>query len=59
MAQTEGEYKSYGIRSSLIDLIVPYVETGRYVSVSEFIKEAIRLRLDELVRLGAAEVANA
>ena len=45
------EWKTVSIRQKLIEEIVKAIETGRYRSISEFVSEAIRLRLEELMRM--------
>jgi len=44
------EWKTVSIRQELIKEIERILKTGRYRSVSEFVSEAIRLRLEELMR---------
>lgn len=44
------EWKTVSIRQELIKEIEKLVKTGRYRSISEFVSEAIRLRLEELAR---------
>ncbi|MCS7114804.1 MAG: glycine cleavage system protein GcvH [Nitrososphaerota archaeon] len=44
------EWKTVSIRQELIKEIEKAIETGRYRSISEFVSEAIRLRLEELMR---------
>ena len=44
------EWKTVSIRQELIKEIERLLRTGRYRSVSEFVSEAIRLRLEELMR---------
>ncbi|MEM1582537.1 MAG: glycine cleavage system protein GcvH [Candidatus Bathyarchaeia archaeon] len=44
------KWKTVSIREELIEEIEKAVKTGRYRSVSEFVSEAIRLRLEELMR---------
>ena len=44
------EWKTVSIRQELIKQIEKIIQTGRYRSISEFVSEAIRLRLEELVR---------
>jgi glycine cleavage system H protein len=44
------EWKTISIRQELIKEIEKIIQTGRYRSISEFVSEAIRLRLEELVR---------
>jgi len=46
------EWKTVSLRQELIQEIEKIIQTGRYRSISEFISEAIRLRLEELVRAG-------
>lgn len=45
------EWRTISIRQELIREIEKALETGRYRSVSEFVSEAIRLRLEELMRV--------
>ncbi|MBS7608757.1 MAG: glycine cleavage system protein GcvH [Candidatus Bathyarchaeia archaeon] len=44
------EWKTVSIRQELIKEIERIIRTGRYRSISEFVSEAIRLRLEELMR---------
>jgi glycine cleavage system H protein len=44
------EWKTISIRQELIKEIEKIIKTGRYRSISEFVSEAIRLRLEELTR---------
>jgi len=44
------EWKTVSIRQELIKEIERVLRTGRYRSISEFVSEAIRLRLEELMR---------
>jgi glycine cleavage system H protein len=44
------EWKTVSIRQELIKEIERVLKTGRYRSISEFVSEAIRLRLEELMR---------
>jgi glycine cleavage system H protein len=44
------EWKTVSIREELIKEIEKALETGRYRSISEFVSEAIRLRLEEFMR---------
>ena len=44
------DWKTVSIRQELIKEIERILKTGRYRSVSEFVSEAIRLRLEELMR---------
>jgi glycine cleavage system H protein len=44
------EWKTVSIRQELIKEIERAIETGRYRSISEFVSEAIRLRLEEMMR---------
>ncbi|MEM2941768.1 MAG: glycine cleavage system protein GcvH [Thermoproteota archaeon] len=44
------EWKTVSIRQELIKEIERLLRTGRYRSISEFVSEAIRLRLEELMR---------
>ncbi len=52
------EWKTVSIRRELIKEIENVVNTGRYRSISEFISEAIRLRLEELVRTGTIKTTR-
>jgi Arc/MetJ-type ribon-helix-helix transcriptional regulator len=45
------EWKTVSIKQEQIDDIVRVLKTGRYRSISEFISDAIRLRIEELSRL--------
>ena len=47
------EWKTISIRQELTKEIEKMVRTGRYRSISEFVSEAIRLRLEELTRAEA------
>jgi Arc/MetJ-type ribon-helix-helix transcriptional regulator len=44
------EWKTVSIRQELIKEIEKAIQTGRYRSISEFVSEAIRLRLEEVMR---------
>jgi glycine cleavage system H protein len=44
------EWKTISIRQELIKQIEKIIKTGRYRSISEFVSEAIRLRLEEVRR---------
>jgi len=44
------EWKTVSIRQELIKEIEEAIRTGRYRSISEFVSEAIRLRLEDLTR---------
>jgi glycine cleavage system H protein len=44
------EWKTISIRQQLIKQVEEAVKTGRYRSISEFVSEAIRLRLEDLMR---------
>jgi glycine cleavage system H protein len=44
------EWKTISIRQELIKEIENIIKAGRYRSISEFVSEAIRLRLEELTR---------
>ncbi len=50
------EWKTVSIRQELIKEIEKARKTGRYRSTSEFVSEAIRLRLEELMRVGGIPV---
>ncbi|MEA2090430.1 MAG: glycine cleavage system protein GcvH [Thermoproteota archaeon] len=45
------EWKTVSIRKGLVKKIKEMLQTGRYRSISEFVSEAIRLRLEELMRI--------
>ena len=45
------EWKTVSIKKELIEEIEKILRTGRYRSISEFVSEAIRLRLEELMRM--------
>lgn len=45
------EWRTISIRQELMNEIEKALKTGRYRSVSEFVSEAIRLRLEELMRI--------
>jgi len=45
------EWKTVSIRQKLIEEIDKAIKTGRYRSISEFVSEAIRLRLEEFMRV--------
>jgi glycine cleavage system H protein len=44
------EWKTVSIRQKLVKEIEEAIRTGRYRSISEFVSEAIRLRLEDLMR---------
>jgi len=44
------DWKTVSIRQELVKEIEKALSTGRYRSISEFVSEAIRLRLEELMR---------
>jgi glycine cleavage system H protein len=44
------EWKTVSIRQELIKEIEEAIRTGRYRSIAEFVSEAIRLRLEDLMR---------
>lgn len=44
------EWKTVSLRQELIKQIEEAIKTGRYRSISEFVSEAIRLRLEDLLR---------
>ncbi|MEM4703692.1 MAG: glycine cleavage system protein GcvH [Candidatus Bathyarchaeia archaeon] len=46
------EWKTVSLRQELIKEIEEAIKTGRYRSISEFVSEAIRLRLEDLMRTG-------
>ncbi len=45
------DWKTVSIRQKLIEEVERAIEAGRYRSISEFVSEAIRLRLEELMRM--------
>jgi Arc/MetJ-type ribon-helix-helix transcriptional regulator len=51
-------YKDIPIRIELIRKIDPLVEARRYSSISEFVHEAVRLRLEQLQALEASTIAQ-
>jgi len=44
------EWKTVSLRQELIEEIEKAIKTGRYRSISEFVSESIRLRLEDLMR---------
>lgn len=50
MSERVSNWKTISIRQELIKEIEQALRTGRYRSISEFVSEAIRLRLEELTR---------
>ncbi|MEM2182503.1 MAG: ribbon-helix-helix domain-containing protein [Nitrososphaerota archaeon] len=44
------EWRTISIRKELIEEIEKLIKMGRYRSLSEFISEAIRLRLEEVYK---------
>ena len=44
------KWRTVSIRSELVDDIKKLIELGRYSSVSEFVHEAIRFRLEEVFK---------
>jgi glycine cleavage system H protein len=50
MTEKTSEWKTVSLRQELIKEIEEAIKTGRYRSISEFVSEAIRLRLEELMR---------
>jgi len=45
----EGDFRGVSLRKDLVDEIEKFIESfGRYKSVTDFITEATRLRLEEL-----------
>ena len=44
------EWKTVSLRQELVKQIEGAIKTGRYRSISEFVSEAIRLRLEDLMR---------
>jgi glycine cleavage system H protein len=50
MTEKTSDWKTVSIRQELIKEIEDAIKTGRYRSISEFVSEAIRLRLEELMR---------
>lgn len=53
------EWKTISIRQELIKEIEKIIKTGHYRSISEFVSEAIRLRLEELARKEAFSTGKA
>jgi Arc/MetJ-type ribon-helix-helix transcriptional regulator len=53
------EWKTVSIRQELIKEIERVLVTGRYRSISEFVSEAIRRRLEELMQLQIISRASA
>jgi glycine cleavage system H protein len=49
MSEKTSEWKTVSLRQELIKEIGEVIKTGRYRSISEFVSEAIRLRLEELM----------
>jgi glycine cleavage system H protein len=50
MTEKTSDWKTVSIRQELVREIEEALRTGRYRSISEFVSEAIRLRLEELMR---------
>jgi glycine cleavage system H protein len=50
MTEKTSSWKTISIRQELIKEVEEVIKTGRYRSISEFVSEAIRLRLEELMR---------
>ena len=50
MTEKTSEWKTVSLRQELIKGIEEAIKTGRYRSTAEFVSEAIRLRLEELMR---------
>ncbi len=50
MSEKTSDWKTVSLRQELIREIEEAIKTGRYRSISEFVSEAIRLRLEELMR---------
>jgi len=50
MTEKTSDWKTVSIRQELIKEIEEAIRTGRYRSISEFVSEAIRLRLEDLMR---------
>jgi len=50
MSERTSDWKTVSIRQELVKEIEKALQTGRYRSISEFVSEAIRLRLEELMR---------
>ena len=50
MTEKASDWKTISIRRELIKEVEEIIKTGRYRSISEFVSEAIRLRLEELMR---------
>ncbi len=58
MSEKASEWKTVSIRQELIKEIENAIRTGRYRSISEFVSEAIRLRLEELSRSGGVQAGK-
>jgi len=56
MSERTSDWKTVSIRQELIKEIEEAIRTGRYRSISEFVSEAIRLRLEELMRVQGISV---
>ena len=52
------EWKTISLRKTLIEKVEELIQTGQYRSISEFVSEAIRLRLEELVKTGTILAQN-
>ena len=49
MVETESDYRGVSIKRALIDAVEEYIRTDKtYQSVSAFVSEALRLRLESL-----------
>jgi glycine cleavage system H protein len=56
MTEKASDWKTVSIRQELIKEVEEALRTGRYRSISEFVSEAIRLRLEELMRTQGVSV---
>ncbi len=56
MTEKTSDWKTVSIRQELIKEVERALRTGRYRSISEFVSEAIRLRLEELMRAGGITI---
>ncbi len=51
MPKAKKPYENVGIQRQLYDEVRGFVDkSGRYRSVSEFVHEAVRIRLEQLIR---------
>ncbi len=48
MENTRTKYVGITVPAAIADQIKPYLEKGQYQSLAEFVKEAVRLRLEQL-----------